>query len=191
MLDKITCVILGSLIGAGVTYILMQKHCDEVINEEVRQMKEYYAAKSKKNDEPVSRKDSPQAKEEIPLDDNVVVMNKITNKPDREPVDYSKSEGKEGRNTLLITSERFVNEEPDYEKITLSFYEEDGVLADSFGDVVDVERSIGFKAVSYFNLLHQDVIYIRNTDLKIDYEIVLEHSSYRDEYETGFRDGKE
>lgn len=184
MLDKITCVILGSLIGAGVTYILMQKHCDEVINEEVRQMKEYYAAKNKKDSEP-------QVKEETPLDDNVVVMRNVVNKPDREPVDYSKSEGKEGRNTLLITSERFVNEEPDYEKITLSFYEEDGVLADSFGDVVDVERSIGFKAVSYFNLLHQDVIYIRNTDLKIDYEIVLEHSSYRDEYETGFRDGKE
>lgn len=183
MLDKVTCAILGSLVGAAVTYILMRKHCDEVINEEVRQMKEYYASKNEKKEKVVQ----PQTPEERLAD--IVVAN-LTKRVEREPVDYTTAKGKEERRTLLITSERFQNEEPEFEKITLDFYEKDGVLADSYGDIVDIEQSIGIKAISYFQALGQEVIYIRNLDLGIDYEIVLEHSSYKEEYESGFRDGK-
>lgn len=190
MIDKTLCFILGSVIGSGITYFLMRKQCDDVINEEVRLMKEHYESVYNSESKPqrvVIKKERPEKEE----DDGVVVLNSSEAKPkdgkSNDYTSYNKS-GKEERMISLITSERFANEEPEYEKITLSYYEKDGILADTYGDTVDIESSIGDKGIEYFELLHQDVIYIRNTRLKIDYEIVLEHMAYSELYETGFRD---
>ena len=182
--DRILYGTFGTSIGSVVTYILMKKKCEEYIHEELRLAKEHENESKKSH---VEKKSEPEQKK-----DNVVVAGtdiakkKATDEPPTDYVKYSK--GKEERMTSLITSERFANEEQDFEKITLNFYEGDGVLADNYGDIVDIEESVGLKAVSYFELLHTDVVYIRNEKLKIDYEIVLEHEAYGDKYKEGFRD---
>lgn len=184
MTDRIIYVTLGTIIGSVVTYILMKKHCEEYIHEELRLAREH------ENDSHRHK-----AKEVTPepknSEDVVVLSNETSQKIAKAapPKDYGVySNGKEERMTSLITSERFATEEPEFEKISLSFYETEGILADMYGDIVEIESSIGMKALSYFELLHQDVIYIRNENLKIDYEIVLEHESYNEKYNEGFRD---
>lgn len=185
--DRILYVTFGTIIGSVVTYILMKKHCEEYIHEELRLAKEHEAEARQK----VVVKKPAGEKSENKNDDVVVGGVDLARKVAKEepPTDYTAySNGKEERMTSLITSERFANEEPEFEKITLNFYEKDGVLADNYGDIVDIEKSIGLKAVSYFELLHTDVVYIRNEKLKIDYEIVLEHEAYSEQYNEGFRD---
>lgn len=192
MLDKALCLILGYVIGSGVTYILMRRRCEKEINEEVKLMKEHY--ESVYNPEGKNRRIIVKKAEQKPSEgqDDAVVLNsaeaKKATKPTTDYVAYNKKDGKEERMISLITSERFANEEPEYEKISLSYYEKDGVLADTYGDIVDVEQSIGNKGIEYFELLHTDVIYIRNARLKIDYEIVLEHMAHKDLFAEGFRD---
>lgn len=181
MIDKALCVILGSIVGSGVTYILMRKKCEQEINEEVKLMKEHYEEKYGNKTELAKKVEKPVKEQEDKPD---VVVADLSKKQNKERVDYSGTNNrKEERMISLITSERFDNEEPDYEKITLTYYENDSILADSYGDVVEIESSIGPKGIEYFSLLHQDVIYIRNSRLKIDYEVVLEHSKYGDFYE--------
>lgn len=187
MTDRIIYVTFGTIIGSVVTYILMKKHCEEYIHEELRLAREHETAKDSVKKEPAKKQT-----EESKKDSDTVVLNNETSQKiakGSEPKDYTVySKGKEERMTSLITSERFATEEPDFEKISLSFYETEGILADMYGDIVDIDSSIGMKAVSYFELLHQDVIYIRNEKLKIDYEIVLEHESYNEKYNEGLRD---
>ena len=187
MLDRSLCVILGAAIGSGITYILMKKKCDAQISEAYHEMKEHLETKSSNS----VKENNEKRDNEIKKEEDVVVLNAVdtTNKKS-EPTDYtsySKKDRKEERTTSLITSERFSNEEPEYEKITLSYFDVDGILADDYGDTVDIESSIGKKGPEYFELLHEDVIYIRNDSLKIDYEIALEHGAYSDVFEDGFR----
>lgn len=192
MIDKTLCFILGSAVGSWVTYLIMRKKTDAEKAEEFRLMKEHYESlygteqKPKRVYVKSAKSDTEEKKDDI-----VVLGSAEAQKRSKDAksdyTSYNKS-GKEERMISLITSERFANEEPEYEKITLSYYEKDGILADTYGDTVDIESSIGDKGIEYFELLHQDVIYVRNSRLKIDYEIVLEHMAYSELYETGFRD---
>ena len=184
--DRILYVTFGTIIGSVVTYILMKKHCEEYIHEELRLAREHEAESKKEAVKKPVEKTENRQDDKVVVAGSDIVKKKATTNP---PTDYtSYSNGKEERMISLITSERFANEEPEFEKITLNFYEDDGVLADNYGDIVDIEKSIGLKAVNYFDLLHTDVVYIRNEKLKIDYEIVLEHESYSAKYDEGFRD---
>lgn len=184
--DRLLFMTLGTIIGSVATYILMRKHCEEYIHEELRLAKEH--EHNRRNTVKDKTTEAPESKKESSF---VALSNDTSQKIAKAapPTDYGAySKGKEERMTSLITSERFAIEEPDFEKISLSFYEKEGILADTYGDIVDIDSSIGMKAVSYFEMLHQDVIYIRNENLKIDYEIVLEHDSYYERYTEGFRD---
>ena len=188
MFDRSLWAIFGGIAGSLITYLIMKKEFDSRMHEEYQAMEEHF----RKKYEPDAKKAKKPVNNEEPKKEEKVVLLNASEKvrKDEAPTDYTayhKEEGKEERMISLITSERFNNEEPEYEKVTLSYYEEDEILADGFGDIVDLETTIGEKAVSYFGMLHQEVIYIRNDQFKIDYEVVLEHSAYGDMYENGFR----
>lgn len=68
-----------------------------------------------------------------------------------------------------------------YEKITLTYYEEDEVLADDNDAAVDdPDALIGDDALDRFGQWSRDpnIVYVRNDDVSTDFEVIRKHGSY-------------
>ena len=87
----------------------------------------------------------------------------------------------------VITMERFVEDE-EYEKETLIYYEGNGVLTDQFDHVIDLDKTIGREPLNHFGEEEEDIVYVRDKNLMVDYEVVLEH---KDSPPTALMEGDE
>jgi hypothetical protein len=81
----------------------------------------------------------------------------------------------------VIDVDSYSNEKDDFAKESLFFYEDDDTLSDDNEDIVDDIRAVvGDQALT---LLGEDgsdeVVYVRNEKLRVDYEIILLHKSYK------------
>lgn len=81
----------------------------------------------------------------------------------------------------VITLDEYQEEEESYDKITLVFYGEDGVLVDDHDVRVDnVDYTVGSQNLHRFGMGSKDksTVYVRNDEREADYEIVLNEGSY-------------
>lgn len=91
--------------------------------------------------------------------------------------DYHESED----GPYVISAETFDETRVEWDKLTLFWYTEDGVLTDDQeGLVPDIESVIGNTALENFgmNPHEPDVVYARNPMLSVDYEICRVNDSY-------------
>lgn len=78
----------------------------------------------------------------------------------------------------VISPEEFASND-DYEKISYTYYNMDGIVADEMNaEVTDYEDRIGEDSLSHFGEYEDDSVYVRNDVLKCDYEILMDNSSY-------------
>ena len=69
---------------------------------------------------------------------------------------------------------------PDYETISLTYYN-DKVLTDEYNEIVDdIDDLIGEDSLNHFGEYEDDSVFVRNDALKVDYEILLDPANYRD-----------
>lgn len=81
----------------------------------------------------------------------------------------------------VISVEEFMDEEEDFDKITLSWYTKDKTLADERDQTVpDVEGTVGIKNLERFGVGSdsKDTVYVRNEKRKSDYEVCREELSF-------------
>lgn len=81
----------------------------------------------------------------------------------------------------IIGVEEYMTDDDDYEKLSLGFYEEDGVLTDDRDKPVsDIENTVGLLNLDHFGLLSgsKSSLYVRNERIHADIEINLESGSY-------------
>jgi len=81
-----------------------------------------------------------------------------------------------------IPTQSFVDEFPEFAKITLTYYDEDDTLADENENPIDnIAQVIGDEALTQFgsNPDDENVIYVRNEVLSIDYEVIRSNLSYK------------
>ena len=82
---------------------------------------------------------------------------------------------------FVISREDFDEGYSHFDKITITYYENDDVLADEQDEVIpDIESVVGYEALGRFGDMSEDdcVVYVRNGRLGADYEIVLAQESY-------------
>lgn len=82
---------------------------------------------------------------------------------------------------FVISREEFDEGYPHFDKITITYYEKDDVLADEQDEIIpDIEAVVGYDSLSRFGDMSDDeyVVYVRNGRLGADYEIVLTQESY-------------
>ena len=87
--------------------------------------------------------------------------------------------------TKYILSDKVAQEEFDFtNKSTLRYYQMDDILVDEDDTVIkadEMENLIGWEAIEKLPETEKDVMYVRNEDLDIDYEIIIDHDClYRD-----------
>ena len=72
----------------------------------------------------------------------------------------------------------------DYEVITLRYYDDDVVTVDNTGKVLtedEIEECVGLDSLTHYGEYEEDSVFVRNDDLRIDYEILRDEDDYYDE----------
>lgn len=79
----------------------------------------------------------------------------------------------------IISLEEFSEGGEIFDKISIYYYSEDGVLVDDNKEVVvDVDEMIGNDTLSCFVDNFSEVVYVRNERFNIDYEVILLEENY-------------
>lgn len=131
---------------------------------------------------------SPPAPEAEVTEDTVVVTKSLF--VEEEVTAFEKSDHdnatqalKEAGLPYAISDDDF-NEDEEFEQITITWFDGDGVLVDELEQLIDdPEGLVGLSNMDRFGYLSNDknIVYIRNTDKKIDFEVVKSEGNYAQE----------
>lgn len=83
----------------------------------------------------------------------------------------------------VVSRDSYENEYLSFKKESLVYFVEDDVLCDDHDDIVENrEKFIGTEALNSFgeNSDDEDIVYVRNFAKSMDFEIVREHQSYKE-----------
>ena len=164
----------GAAIGSVVTWKLVKAKYEQIANEEIKEIREYYYGLSDTNrfsdsDEDLDEEFNEDDKQDYNdiLDSNG--YRNYSNKKEKEEEDVDKP--------YVISPEEFDDHE-DYETVSLTYYS-DGVLTDERDNVIeDVEGTVGEDSLTHFGEYEDDSVFVRNDDLKIDYEILADDRKF-------------
>ena len=181
----------GGIIGSVSAWFVLKKKYEQIAQEEIDSVKAIYTVKKAETEcnEP--------AHEPITVNEPITEHAKL--KPDiiefatklRETgyVKYEEHfdkipEEKEQNNfakaPYVISPDQF-SEGDEYDKITLTYYDGDGILADDNDEIInEVDEVVGDNFVDHFGEYEEDSVYVRNDILRCDYEICKDLRSYKD-----------
>lgn len=186
MMIKLFIFTAGAAIGSAVTWSVLKTKYEQIANEEIESVKQYYKTKeveeqlakeieegvkniANKSDEDLER----EAKEAYES-----YAKRYSSGQDERP--GQKVEKKEEENVekpYVISPEEF-DEIDEYEAISLTLYA-DGVLADDQGNIIDdVEETVGKDSLNHFGEYEDDSVFVRNDERRCDYEILADALTY-------------
>ena len=164
----------GVGIGSVVTWALLKNKYEQTFQEECDDFDEF-------EDEPeeIERGIRTEAKSVDEAADNFDDYKNIAKKYDTK---NNENKEEEKMKPYVITPEEFdTNDE--YDTISLTYYEGDGVMVDDCDEAMDddeIERTVGYEALNHFGEYEDDSVFVRNEELKTDYEILLDVGSFSD-----------
>ena len=180
---------LGSGVGVGVTYIFLKDRFEKQLTEEVNALKAHYVERDKN----LARKNEEQKKE---LEKKLYSNSEIN-----EFMDYTKlySEQTQTSEAASISYKEAVEESDDisaaaeiisdvdfddpeydnYRKISVDYFEDGAIFESLSGEELDgFELIAGDEWKGSFGEYTPNVVYVRNHDLKTDYEIIEHEGSH-------------
>lgn len=180
-LSKFIMFATGAIVGSLVTWKILDIRYERLMNEESEsiktELKRLYNIDDKTDKtEEVTNKES----------DNKTVniheySSKLANQGYTDYTDVSTLEEKGDKDVrpYVIEPDRF-GEIYEYETISFTYYA-DGVLADELDErVEDIDSIIGEDSLKHFGEYEDDSVFVRNDELKCDYEILLDSRKYSD-----------
>lgn len=191
---------LGALTGSLFVYKIVEDKYSKIAEEEIANMKEYYESTID-----IIEEDSIEAQRNIVKDftekqkinySNIannyyrpspeeIVREKRYNSDEEDEDEDEKSYGptedeQDEEIPYIITLNEFSDEKLHFDKITLTYYEDDDTLADEQEEVIpDPVSVVGEEALFAFgDGVDPDIVYVRNHKLGSDYEVVRVRESY-------------
>lgn len=156
--------VIGTVAGSAVTYKFVKDKYEKITNEE-------------KYNQPICNEASnyePTDADAEKLKD-ILLNNGYESKSEKE-------ENKEGEDMYVpevIAPEE--SWEQDYPTITLTYYEGDGVLTDDHDKIItNADELVGPDFAQHFGEYEEDSVYVRNSKLKVHYEILRDYGAYAD-----------
>ncbi len=169
----------GTVTGFFAGKKMLEQHYNQVIQEEVESVKQAFRNYSRSGAAKAGKK----PEESV----NVVDIQKAQ-RTDKEKKDYrayyrdaspqQKKPVKEEPKIHVISPEEF--DTAGYETISLKCYA-NGVVTDDSGEVMtedEIENSITRESLSHFGEYELDSVFVRNDDMRTDYEILMDESEY-------------
>lgn len=190
---------LGSVIGAGGAYLYLNETYQQRANEEIAEVKAYYAQKNEKPSEKKPADENPKTNSEHEKIDYRLIANNYSEPPQRGTYDIMKdlansrvevaSNYATSDKPYIISGDEFADPNMDYTIITLNYYADD-ILADDNGDAIERPyETVGAEALTMMHLMTKNyeshdstIIYVRNDKLHSDFEIALDLRTYHEVY---------
>lgn len=189
----------GAAVGSAVTWKLVKNKYEQIANEEIASVKEEYAdllgRMKTKLQEDRNCENSTDAGNNIYTDDydqaEYDELASIYRSSDEDKEDDEEDSEEGGKWDLdedevpymnapyVITPDDFSSSPPGYNAQPLNYFA-DGVLADDWGVVLDLDETIGEDSVEHFGEYVDDVVYVRDERLEIDYEVTRDPRTYKE-----------
>ena len=162
----------GVAVGAAASWKVLETKYKQIADEEIASVKELYERKEAELKEEVEEAERVEA--------DKTEMKSLIN-------DYVGEGGSEAMNfssePYVISPDEF-NELDDYEVESLTYYA-DGILTDDQDNIIeDVELLIGKGSLTHFGEYEDDSVFVRNDDMRTDFEILLDTRNYYDAKKT-------
>ena len=166
----------GAAVGSAVTWKLVKTKYEQIANEEIREVKDFYyglAAENSDSDDYEEAEDyEPDESEKTEYNDilDSTGYRNYSNKKEKEVEDLDRP--------YVISPDEFDTE--DYEVVSLLYFD-DGVLTDEQYNVIDdVEGLVGEDSLNHFGEYEDDSVFVRDDKKKIDYEILADGRKFSD-----------
>ena len=195
----------GAVIGSLVTWKVVKTKYEDIAQEEINSVKEEYtrlmvSMKKKLNDSVTYKDDNNEDDESEKNTDNIddsIMTNyneivKSYRSSDEEENNQNEKEGEEKEEDndgvsymeapYVISPDDF-GSIPGYNVEPLDYFA-DGTLADGWGVELDIAETIGEDAVNHFGDYDDDVVYVRNEQTKLEYEVTRDPRTYAEAVRT-------
>lgn len=195
----------GAIIGSLVTWKVIKTKYEDIAQEEIDSVKEEYtrlmvSMKKKLNDSVTYKDDNNEddrsEKDTDNIDDSIMtnyneIVNSYRSSDDEENTQNEKEgEEKEEDNDgvsymeapYVISPDDF-GSVPGYNVEPLDYFA-DGILADGWGVELDIAETIGEDAINHFGDYDDDVVYVRNEQIKLEYEVTRDPRTYAEAVRT-------
>lgn len=177
--------LLGAAVGTGVTYLRMRKIVDdelERINEDVLEELDSFSGENRGNRVHLKPVDDAMNVEEEVFDKVRRNYSTFTDEEDsiEDEIESRRRERKRSKNTVpyMITVDEYDNEQEN-DKVEWVYYSGDDVMVDENEEVVDYYNAVGdFVTTVSPSEEDNDMIFIRNDNLEIDYLIEISEDTY-------------
>ena len=195
----------GAVIGSLVTWKVVKTKYEDIAQEEIDSVKEEYtrlmvSMKKKLNDSVTYKDDNNEDDESEKNTDNIddsIMTNyneivKSYRSSDEEEDNQNEKEGEEKEEDndgvsymeapYVISPDDF-GSVPGYNVEPLDYFA-DGILADGWGVELDIAETIGEDAINHFGDYDDDVVYVRNEQTKLEYEVTRDPRTYAEAVRT-------
>ena len=184
LLSKIMIFVAGVGIGSVVTYKLVKKHYDQIIQEEIDSVKEVFSKKEETIDvtelHPKVKVELAEQEEENPeMDKYKKLVRDYRKESTKKKEEKEEDEEMDIDKPYVISPEEFDTLD-DWETISLTYYQ-DGVVTDDAGEPMsdeEIESAIGFESLEHFGEYEEDSVFVRNDERRTDYEILMDADYY-------------
>lgn len=159
----------GLIAGAVGGYLVTRKKYEDIIDEEIAEVKEEYKARK----EEMTRETEETKEAEKTVVEPKPDISKVAKKIMKKEVPTTKA--------YIIAPDSF-GEEEEYSKICMTYYEGDDVLANEEGEPIDdPEELFGFNPVPNLGEYEPDSIHLQDDTIKCYYEILRDVGYYTDD----------
>lgn len=170
----------GAAVGSVVTWKLLKTKYEHIAQEEIDSVKEAFSQIANSDDNDI-KNDTEKDKTEDDDEEYFVRVNDLGYTSSSVP--YVNEVKKKGGGTVkrpyVITPDEF-GEIYEYDTISLRYYA-DKVLTDEDDVVItNVDEIIGEDSLTHFGEYEDDSVFVRNDEMKADYEILLDLRKYYD-----------
>ena len=191
-MNKAFAFAIGAAIGSFVTWKIVKTKYKRIADEEINSVKEVFARRySEKMSKEKTNENTNQAS--LTLDetekntntqDEIAAYHELLDKLHYANIDVDSLNVKKGGSTVtdgpfVISPDEF-GEDPNYQTVSLTLYE-DGVLTDDYDDiVVDVDDWVGEDSLTHFGEYEDDSVFVRNESMQTDFEILRDLRTYKE-----------
>lgn len=188
-LSKALMFVAGAAIGSIVTWKVIEEKYKRIADEEIESVKEVFKKESsviaeqfstdeeETEEEPVKVAAVTHAPEKPKITDYAAMTRNLgydTATDDKKETDAADKEGP----YVIHPNDFGMND--DYDTVSMLYHADDYLTDEQNVLVEDIENSVGFECLNTFGEYEEDAVYVRNDELKTDYEILRVDSNYKD-----------
>lgn len=158
---------LGVTVGMVTVWGYLKKKYEAISQEEINSVKEVFKRNNNNN-----REENIENNNDLEVSQYIDLSEKY-----KEVGDYEEDKDDYMDKPYVISPDDF-GEFEDYERISLTYYEND-VLTDENDEVVDdIENIVGIESLNHFGDYEEVAVFVRNDRIKCDFEILKDNREY-------------